>query len=120
MIERGLFLLLVLGLALIVVWFRERSHPRTRLVPPGITVLTGPDCRLCGPLLRALDELGADYRLLDVTRDPLPLAVNSLPTVLVGDGLGALALRRTGRAAISDLSTILAVAAAGGSVKEIA
>jgi hypothetical protein len=110
MIERLLILALVVAVALLVLHVRERRRPRNVRMQSGINVLTGPDCRLCDPLLAALDDAGADYRLWDVTHEHLPLTVRSLPTVLVADRHGDVVLRRAGRAAIVDLGTILDVA----------
>ena len=120
MIERVIILLLVLGVALGIVWIRERAKPRRARIAPGITVVTGPDCRLCRTLVRALDEAGADYRRIDVDRDPAPIGVRALPTILVADGAGSVAMRRSGKAAISDLETVLAVAASDGTIRESA
>lgn len=117
MIERLIILVAVVGLALAVVTVRERLRPRRLQAKPGITVFTGPDCRLCPPLLVLLERAGADYRLVDVTTVP-GSGIRALPTVVVADARGDIALRRSGRSAIVDVETILAVAASGGSVKE--
>lgn len=119
MIERLLILLVVVGVALAVVTFRERFRPRRLRAQPGITVFTGPDCRLCPPLLTVLDAAGVEYRLVDVTTSS-GAGIRALPTVVVADERGGIALRRSGRSAIVDVETILAVAASGGSVRELA
>lgn len=120
MIERFLVLLVAVGLALAVVLIRERIRPRNLSVQPGITVFTGPDCRLCPPLISALDAAGAEYRTVDVSMSPVGMGVRSLPTVVVADVRGDIALRRSGRSAVVDVGTILAVASSGGIVKESA
>ena len=120
MIERLLILLAVVGIALAAVWIRERTTPRRATVDPGITVVTGPDCRLCPALILALDVAGVEYRRVDVATESPPTGVRSLPTILVADTAGALAIRRSGRSAMADLDTVLAVAAAGGSIRETA
>ncbi|HVR32688.1 MAG TPA: hypothetical protein VMS74_08260 [Acidimicrobiia bacterium] len=119
MIERVLVLGAVIGVALALVSAWERSRPRRLRVSPGITVFTGPDCRLCPSLLGALDAAGAVYRTVDVAARPMP-GVRSLPTVLVADAGGVVALRRSGRSAVADIDLIIAVAATGGSIKESA
>lgn len=119
MIERVLVLSVVIGLALGWVAWRERRRLAGGTVRPGITVFTGPDCRMCPGLLASLDRAGASYHLVDVSREHTP-GVRSLPTVVVADASGDLALRRSGRAAVTDLPTILAVAAAGGAIRESA
>ncbi len=118
MIERLLILALVVAVAFALLRLRERRRPRRMRLDPGITVLTGPDCRLCDPLVAALDEVDADYRLWDVTRTGAPISVRALPTVLVADRDGDVVLRRAGRSAIVDLATILDVAGTGGAVRE--
>lgn len=119
MIERVLILLVVLGLALGWVAWRERRRPGRVAVRPGITVFTGPDCRMCPGLLAALDRAGASYHLVDLSREHAP-GISSLPTVVVADATGQVALRRSGRSAVGDVSTILAVAAARGAIRESA
>lgn len=119
MIERLLILLAVLGLALAWVALRERRTPSGVVVRPGITVFTGPDCRMCPGLLASLQRAGASYHLVDVSTVHAP-GVSSLPTVVVADAGGEVVMRRSGRAAVTDLSTILAVAAAGGAIRESA
>ena len=119
MIERLLILVAVVAIALIVVTVRERVRPRRLRAEPGITVFTGPDCRLCPPLLVVLDAAGAEYRLVDVTT-VAGTGIRALPTVVVADDRGGIALRRSGRSAIVDVETILSVAASGGSVRESA
>lgn len=119
MIERLLILAIVFGLALGWVALRERRTSSGVTVRPGITVFTGPDCRMCPGLLASLDRAGASYHLVDVSSVHAP-GVSSLPTVVVADAGGDVVLRRSGRAAVSDLPTILAVAAAGGAIRESA
>lgn len=119
MIERLLVLSVVLGVALLWVAWRERRTAGGVTVRSGITVFTGPDCRMCPGLLASLDSAGANYRLVDVSREHVP-GIRSLPTVVVAHAGGEVALRRSGRAAITDLPTILSVAASGGVIRESA
>ena len=111
MTERLLILLAVIGIALAVVTVRERVRPRRMRVAPGVTVFTGPDCRLCPSVLAGLDAAGCEYRTVDVTAGSVATGVRALPTVLVADALGGVALRRSGRSAVTDIATIVAVAA---------
>lgn len=120
MIERFMILLAVVGVALALVWVRERMRPRRMRMDPGVTVVTGPDCRLCPALILALDAAGVVYRRVDVATEPAPAGVRALPTILVADNAGTVAIRRSGRAAMVDLDTVLGVAAAGGSIRESA
>jgi hypothetical protein len=111
MIERLLILLAVIGVALAIVWAWERMRPRRARIDPGITVVTGPDCRLCPGLILALDVAGVEYRRVDVAMASPPAGVRSLPTILVADDNGIVAIRRSGRSAMADLDAVLAVAA---------
>lgn len=119
MIERLLVLLAALTLALLWVRWRERRRPSGLRMAPGITVYTGPDCRLCAPLLGELERVGAVYRLIDVSREPAA-GIGSVPTVVVADQAGDVVIRRSGRSAVTDLDSVLAVAASGGAVRESA
>ncbi|HSJ27243.1 MAG TPA: hypothetical protein VLB67_03470 [Acidimicrobiia bacterium] len=112
MIERALFLLVVVAVAFALVSLRERARPRGLRAEPGITVFTGPDCRLCPVLLTALEAAGVRYRTIDVTRTETP-GVTALPTVFVADRRGEVAMRRSGRSALADLDALLAFATGG-------
>lgn len=56
-----------------------------------ITVYTKPDCQPCNATKKKLEQLGAEYTLIDVTEDPdAAAAVRELgylqtPVVVVGD-----------------------------------
>ena len=90
-----------------VSWYQRRLRASEQQSDPGVTVFTGPDCSLCGPLVHALRRLGIAPRIIDVTDGTAPPAgVRSLPTVLVADGTGRVVLRRSGRAALDDVITI--------------
>ncbi len=80
-------------------WERRRG-PRRAVLPPGLTVVTGPGCRLCGPVLAALRRAGAEPLIVDVSSTPV--AVASLPTALVVGERGRVILRRAGRSALDD------------------
>lgn len=110
--ERLLILLAVLGLALVWVAWRERRVRGGVGARSGMTVFTGPNCRMCPSLLTSLDRAGVSYHLVDVSSQPAP-DVSSLPTVVIADTDGEVTLRRSGRAALTDLPTILAVASSG-------
>ena len=120
MIERLLILAVAVGVGLVVVVVRERIRPRSHHHLPGITVYTGPDCRICPPLLAMLDGADVAFHVFDVSRTEPPFTVRSLPTVVVADESGEVVLRRSGRSTVTDFDTILAVAAGGGVVRESA
>jgi hypothetical protein len=76
-----------------------------------VTLLYGPDCRLCEPARAALTASGIEVRVVEVGdagRRSGP--VMSLPTAIVVDGTGAVVLRRAGRSVITDLAQIVAAA----------
>lgn len=117
MIERGLVLVGVIAIALALVAWQGRRRPAKLDVSAGITVFTGPGCTLCPGLLASLDRAGADYRTVDVSTEPVT-GIRSLPTVVVVGEDGSTLLRRSGRAAITDLPLILAAAAGRTALEE--
>ena len=107
-------LLLVGGGAWFLVgrWQRRRG-PASTLLLPGVTVLTGPGCALCGPVERALVRAGAAPRVADINEVDLPgPPIRSLPVALVVDHNGAVVMRRSGRAALEDAAALAERAAA--------
>ena len=119
MIERAVILALVVAAAFLVVWVSERLRPRGASLRPGITVVTGPDCRLCGQVLDRLEQRAIAHRRIDVADVGRQMTIRAVPTVLVADRTGAVVLRRAGKSAIADLDVIVSVAAAGGTVTEV-
>lgn len=112
---RAVLVLLVVGTVFAVTGAASRRRgPRARLsLAPGIVVVTGPGCRLCGPAIAAIERAGGEPRLVDVS-DPAVavLGVRSLPTAVVVDGDGTVAMRRSGRSAVDDAAALVAGAAA--------
>ncbi|MBT8193009.1 MAG: hypothetical protein KJP22_06390 [Acidimicrobiia bacterium] len=101
-------LLLVGGGAWFLVgrWQRRRG-PAPTVLPPGITVLTGPGCALCGPVERALLRAGAAPRVADIHEVDLSgPPIRSLPVALVVDHEGGVVMRRSGRAALDDAAAL--------------
>ncbi|MFO7548094.1 MAG: hypothetical protein R6X29_04370 [Acidimicrobiia bacterium] len=116
MINRLLVLALVIGLAVLVVALLERRRGRVRsgALKPGVTVVTGPWCTLCGPTLAALEARGISPTVYDLSRAPDGLGtVMSLPTVYVVGDDGEVVIRRSGRSALTDVDAIAQVAGAG-------
>lgn len=111
MTERILVLVAAVVVAAVVLRLVERRSPARLRVEPGITVYTGPACRLCPVVLDALDDAGVSYRVVDASTVGAP--VRSVPTVVVGDERGTVTIRRSGRAAITDLPAVLAIYAQG-------
>ncbi len=98
----------VFGVGLLLRLVLNTGRRRVGL-PAGLVLVTGPDCKLCAPALRALQAAGADPTVVDVAdaREVVGL-VTSLPTALVvGDG-GAVLARRAGRSVITDAETLAA------------
>jgi hypothetical protein len=118
MTERLLILLIVLALGLVLVAWRERSGSNTGRIAPGINVVVGPGCRLCGPLIAALEGAGAEFTVMNLEEAGERAFVRSLPTVLVGDRAGEVIFRRSGRSAISDLEAILTAGAVSDTLTE--
>jgi hypothetical protein len=100
----------VFGVGLVLRLGLNTGRRRVSL-PAGLVLVTGPDCKLCAPALRALQAAGAVPTVLDVANTRADVGpVTSLPTALVvGDG-GAVILRRTGRAVIGDAAALVAAA----------
>lgn len=115
--------LLVLGAvvssAFLVAWLWSRRNPRVESggLTPGLTVITGPDCRLCDPAVAALHRAGAVVTIVDDEGLRARLKVRSLPTAVVVAAGGEIVARRSGRAVIDD-ALALAEAAAVSAVKK--
>lgn len=112
MIVRLALLGLTVAVAFGLVALLERRRGRiAATLPAGITLVTGPDCRLCDTARRALAAAAPDLavRVVDVAAFGDP-SVRSVPTVVVADAAGDVVLRRSGRAAISDAARIVAAA----------
>lgn len=108
MTERLLLLAVATAVALVAVRLLERMRPSATVdAPSGVTVVTGPDCRLCETVLSLLDARGIRYRSTPASSSPWP-GVRSVPTVLVADGGGSVLLRRSGRSAVTDVDEIVA------------
>lgn len=111
-------LLVRLGLMVVVVCaaFLTVSAAQRRIgtgrpqdVPPGLVVVTGPECRWCDRLLNVLQARGINYRLLDHSQAATQgIVVSSLPTALVIANDGNVTMRRSGRAALEDVDEIAA------------
>ncbi len=91
-----------------LVWLVERIRLRRRIgLSPGITLVTAQGCRLCPAVESAL--AAASPRIVDASRLP---EVRSVPTVLVVDAGGRITMRRSGRAALTDVPALLEAARA--------
>jgi hypothetical protein len=106
--------LLAGGSLALVSWWQRRPLPESGRFAPGVTVFTGPDCRLCGPLVHALGRVGVEPQIVDIADAAPPPGIRSLPTVLVADAAGEVVLRRSGRAALEDVVTIAGLSQALG------
>ena len=95
------------GAWLIVVLWQRRPAGALSGLPAGVTLITGPGCSLCEPAQRALRRAGIEPRLaeagaLEVSGTP----IRSLPTALLVDQTGAVVMRRSGRAAVTDAEAL--------------
>lgn len=108
MIARIALLALVVTLAWVIVQLWERRRPVLAGLQPGITVITGPDCRLCDPAVAALRRAGVEPAIVDVA-DLGDAGYRSLPTAVVVDRAGRIVAARSGRLAVSDAATLAAL-----------
>ncbi len=114
MLLRLVIVAVVLAAAWLVVGtMGRRRGPATAgsRLPAGVTVVTGPDCRLCGPALDALAAAAPDLAPHVVAGPPElleALRVRALPTVLVVDRSGVVVLRRSGREAVAGAGDVAA------------
>lgn len=109
---RAGILIVVMGGAFAAVALTARRNPSGTApsLAPGLTLISGPGCRLCEPAVQALRRAGAR---VEVTEDPElreALSVRALPTALVVDADGEVIMRRSGRAVISDAGALAAAA----------
>ncbi len=111
---RLLLLALVLAGAFLVAWVWSRRNPRVESdgLAPGLTVITGPDCRLCDPAVAALRRAGAVVTIVDDEALRAQLKVRSLPTAVVVTAGGEIVARRSGRAVIDDAAALAEAASA--------
>lgn len=107
LIRIGLLVLVIAGAYLAVAVWERRPASRVGELEPGVYVITGPECRLCGPVEEALRRAGLQPVVAEVGEVSLPGApVRSLPVVLVVDEGGMIQLRRSGRAALDDVAMV--------------
>lgn len=87
---------------------QRRAGSRNPLdIPPGLLVVTGPECRWCDRLLNMLQTSDIDYHLLDHSQAATRgIVVRSLPTALVVASDGTVTMRRSGPAALEDVNEI--------------
>jgi hypothetical protein len=91
------------GAWLLAGWLQRRPGRSQPGLPLGLTLITGPGCRLCGLVERALRRAGVVPRIVDVEFAQLPgYPIRSLPVAVVVDGDGEVVMRRAGRSALDD------------------
>lgn len=119
----SLLQLAVVGVAMSGALFAIRSMHRVTMsgdsgffcpLPPGVTVVTRPECDDCDETLVTLRSAFGDS--LNVLEGPQGLLdsldVASVPTVFVVDKKSRIVIRRSGKAAQVDMDRITAAAAA--------
>jgi len=112
LVIRGVVLAAVVLGAFIAVrlWERRRGRVSSGFAP-GITVVTGPDCRLCEPALDAIRSGGTEPSIVDIATGRRALGpISSLPVAVVASANGNLVLRRSGRSVITDAAEIVRAA----------
>lgn len=99
------------GAWLLVGWWQRRPGRDRPGLPKGLTLVTGPGCRLCGPVERALRRAGVVPRIVDVETAVVPgPPIRSLPVAMVVDTGGEVVMRRAGRSALDDAGLLAAQA----------
>lgn len=94
------------GFVAVRFWERRTGRVSSGLVP-GVTVVTGPDCRLCEPALEAIRAGGIEPAIVDIATGRRELGpISSLPVAVVASRNGDLVLRRSGRSVITDAPAI--------------
>lgn len=109
--------LVVLGAFVAVrLWEQRRGRVTTGLAP-GVTLVTGPDCRLCEPALEAIRAGGVEPTIVDVEHGRRVLgSIASLPVAVVAASDGSLVMRRAGRSVITDATDLVSAARAAARV----
>lgn len=103
---------IVIAFLVVGIWTRRRGRSVKTTLPPGITIVIGPDCRLCRPAIDAIHHVdpAIDYNVVDLEKEDADtggLPVKAVPTVVVVDGKGRVLVRRSGHAAINDAAYIV-------------
>lgn len=110
MIWRLLAIAAVFALAWLIVGLLERrAVGRRETVGWGLSLITGPDCRLCPLAVAATTGADVPVTIVDIgsVADP---SIKSLPTALVADRNGVIVASRSGRSAISAMPELIALA----------
>ena len=111
-LRAGVLLAVLAGAFVAVGLFERRNGTEgTVRLSSGLTLISGPGCRLCEPAAEALRRAGAQ---VSITEDPAlreELRVRSLPTAIVVDDAGQVVMRRSGRSVITDAGALAQAAA---------
>lgn len=103
----ALIVVFVLVVYAVVHLLQRRRGPRRAGFSSGVTLITSAGCRLCEPALEALRSYDVDVEVVDLANVPKSAgAVRSLPVAIVTDENGNVAIRRSGRAVITDAEAI--------------
>lgn len=108
MIIRLVALIVIVGFAYLVVAVAERRTRRTIVdLPPGITVVTGPECQLCASVISGLRERDISPNVVDIEQAPASLGtIRGLPHAVVVNDDGEVTMRRSGRSALTDVDNL--------------
>jgi glutaredoxin len=109
--------LLALAVVLVAAFAAVGAAQRWRLkpagaVPAGLTLVTAPGCRDCVTARERFDQLGATYRVADIS-EAAALGVTSFtaPLAVVGSHGGDVLMVRRGSSVVADADAIVAAAA---------
>jgi hypothetical protein len=88
---------------------RQAATSKRFDLPPGLVVVTGPECRWCDRLLNALAQrTGINYRVLEHSQAAARgIVVRSLPTALVIAEDGRVKMRRSGPSTLTSVDELL-------------
>jgi hypothetical protein len=105
---------IVIGLILAVSFFvtaaaaRRLGRAPDTALPPGLTLVEGPGCRLCPEIRAQAERSGVTPHVITGPPGKLEsLRVKGIPTVFVVDAMGSIRARRTGEAALLELGGLL-------------
>lgn len=110
MIWRVFVVVVVVGAAWLAVMAWERRRvPSPRRPVPGLTLVTGADCRLCPLAVAAVGDAGIPVSIVDIA-DAADPSIRSIPTAFVADADGRVIARRSGRSAIAAMPELISLA----------
>lgn len=109
MIPRALLVIAAVAIAALALWAWERRPLTVSGLTPGLTVVTAAGCRLCPLAIAATAGSTVPVAVVDIG-DLSDRSIRSVPTAMVVDADGWLVASRSGRAAVTDMGALIAMA----------